>query len=72
MPLEAIFAQRGDTFGAAADPTLLTRLDLKIGDRITIGNVTMELRASLFSSAKARSSSSSRMFCMPMRPASGA
>ena len=34
--------------------------------------VTMELRASGSSSAKARSSSSSRMFCMPMRPASGA
>ena len=32
-------------FGAAADPALLTRLDLKLGDRITIGKATIELRA---------------------------
>ena len=34
-------------FGAAVDPALLTRLDLKPGDRITIGNATIELRAAL-------------------------
>ena len=34
-------------FGAAADPALLTRLDLKTGDRITIGNAAIELRAAL-------------------------
>jgi putative ABC transport system permease protein len=47
MPLAALFARQGDAFGAAADPALLTRLDLKPGDRITIGNAVIELRASL-------------------------
>ena len=47
MPLAALFALRGDAFGAAADPALLARLDLKPGDRITIGNATIELRAAL-------------------------
>ena len=47
MPLAALLARRGDAFGAAADPALLTRLDLKLGDRITIGKATIELRATL-------------------------
>ena len=47
MPLAALFAQTGGDFGAAVDPALLTRLDLKIGDRITIGNAAIELRAAL-------------------------
>ena len=47
MPLPALLAQTGDAFGAAADPALLTRLDLKLGDRITIGKATIELRAVL-------------------------
>jgi len=47
MPLPALFALQGDAFGAAADPTLLARLDLKPGDRITIGNAVIELRAAL-------------------------
>ena len=47
MPLAALFAQNGGAFGAAVDPALLTRLDLKTGDRISIGNVTFELRAAL-------------------------
>jgi putative ABC transport system permease protein len=47
MPLQAVFAQNGDAFGAAVDPALLTRLDLKIGDRVTIGNVAIALRATL-------------------------
>jgi len=47
MPLAALLAQRGDIFGAAVDPALLTRLDLKTGDRITIGNAVVELRAAL-------------------------
>ena len=40
-------AREGDVFGAAVDPTLLARLDLKPGDRITIGAATIELRAAL-------------------------
>jgi putative ABC transport system permease protein len=49
MPLAAVFARNSDAFGAAVDPTLLARLDLKTGDRITIGNVAIELRAALTS-----------------------
>ncbi len=47
MPLAALFAQTGGDFGAAVDPALLTRLDLKIGDRINIGNAAIELRTAL-------------------------
>ena len=47
MPLLALLALRGDAFGAAADRALLTRLDLKPGDRITIGKAIIELRATL-------------------------
>jgi putative ABC transport system permease protein len=47
MPLLALLALRGDAFGAAADRALLTRLDLEPGDRITIGKVIIELRATL-------------------------
>jgi putative ABC transport system permease protein len=47
MPLADALARQGDAFGAAADPTLLLRLDLKPGDRITIGTANIELRAAL-------------------------
>ncbi len=47
LPMPALLAQQGDAFGGAADPALLTRLDLKPGDRITIGNAVIELRAAL-------------------------
>jgi putative ABC transport system permease protein len=32
-------------FGAAVDSTLLSRLDLKIGDRVTIGNASFQIRS---------------------------
>jgi putative ABC transport system permease protein len=32
-------------FGAAADSTLLARLDLKIGDHVTIGNASFQIRS---------------------------
>ena len=38
MPLADLLAERDGAFGAAADSTLLARLDLKLGDRITVGN----------------------------------
>jgi putative ABC transport system permease protein len=44
-----LFAQREGAFGAAVDPALLARLDLKVGDRVTIGGATVELRARLVS-----------------------
>jgi putative ABC transport system permease protein len=47
VPLRALFAQQDGVFGAAADPALLARLDLKPGDRITIGSAMVELRAAL-------------------------
>jgi putative ABC transport system permease protein len=49
MALANLFAQNNGAFGAAVDPSLLTRLDLKTGDRITIGSATIELRAALTS-----------------------
>ena len=49
MPLPDLVARQGDAFGAAADSALLARLDLKPGDRITIGNAVLELRAALTS-----------------------
>jgi putative ABC transport system permease protein len=47
LPLPALLAQTDGAYGAAVDPALLTRLDLKIGDRITIGRITVALRASV-------------------------
>jgi len=40
-------AQKDGAFGAAADPLLLTRLGLKIGDRIKVGDAEFELRATV-------------------------
>jgi putative ABC transport system permease protein len=47
MPLPALLAEKDGAFGAAVDPALLARLNLKTGDRITIGSATIELRAAL-------------------------
>jgi putative ABC transport system permease protein len=47
LPLSAALARTGGVFGAAADPALLARLDLKPGARVTIGSATIELRAVL-------------------------
>ena len=49
MPLANALAARDGVFGAAADPLLLARLDLKPGARITVGAATIELRAALLS-----------------------
>ena len=46
-PLADLLARRGDAFGAVADPALLTRLDLKPGAHLTIGQAAIELRATL-------------------------
>ena len=42
-------AQRDGAFGAAADPVLLTRLGIKPGARLTVGNATFDIRAALTS-----------------------
>jgi putative ABC transport system permease protein len=45
--LSDALAQHDGAFGAAADPTLLARLAIKPGARLTIGNATIEIRAAL-------------------------
>ena len=46
-PLADALAQHNGAYGAAADPTLLARLGVKAGARVTIGNATFEIRAAL-------------------------
>jgi putative ABC transport system permease protein len=48
-PLADTLAERDGVFGAAADPTLLARLGVKPGTRVTIGNAPIEIRAALAS-----------------------
>jgi putative ABC transport system permease protein len=45
MPTEDLLAKRDGAFGAAADATLLARLDLKLGDRVTVGDATFDIRS---------------------------
>jgi putative ABC transport system permease protein len=45
MPLPEVLAERDGAFGAAVDSTLLARFDLKLGDRVNIGNATFQLRS---------------------------
>jgi putative ABC transport system permease protein len=47
QPLAAVLEQRGDAFGAAADPALLARLDLEPGAAIKVGQAIIEIRAAL-------------------------
>lgn len=47
IPLAAALAEREGVFGAAADPALLVRLDLKPGEQITVGNARIEIRAAI-------------------------
>ena len=45
MPLGELLAERDGAFGAAVDSTLLARFDLKLGDRVSIGNAAFQLRS---------------------------
>lgn len=47
LPAADLFAEREGAFGAAADPVLLTRLGVKIGDRVRVGNATFALRSAI-------------------------
>jgi putative ABC transport system permease protein len=47
LPLNDLLAEHDGAFGAAADPTLLARLDLKVGDRVSIGNTTFQIRSAV-------------------------
>jgi putative ABC transport system permease protein len=44
-PVADLLAERDGAFGAAVDSTLLARLDLKLGDRVTIGNAPYQIRS---------------------------
>lgn len=46
-PLSELLAERDGVYGAVADPALMTRLDLKPGDRVTLGGFPVQIRASL-------------------------
>jgi putative ABC transport system permease protein len=45
LPMADLLAERDGVFGAAADQTLLARLDLSLGDRVTIGGATFQIRS---------------------------
>src|SRR5213595_766118 len=45
MPMADLLAEHDGAFGAAVDPTLLAPLDLKLGDRVTVGGATFQLRS---------------------------
>ncbi|MGH6771759.1 MAG: ABC transporter permease, partial [Xanthobacteraceae bacterium] len=47
--LAEALAPRDGAFGAAVDPALLARLELKPGTRVTVGKATIALRAALVS-----------------------
>jgi putative ABC transport system permease protein len=49
QPLTAVLEERNGAFGAAADPALLARLDLKPGAAIRVGQANIEIRAALVS-----------------------
>jgi putative ABC transport system permease protein len=42
-----LLARRGEAFGAVVDPALLARLNLKLGDRLSVGAATFELIAAI-------------------------
>ncbi|MGY3619928.1 ABC transporter permease [Bradyrhizobium sp. USDA 10063] len=45
MPVPDLLAERNGVFGAGVDSTLLARLDLKLGDDVTIGGATFQIRS---------------------------
>jgi len=45
MPVADLLTERDGAFGAAVDSTLLARLDLKLGDRVTIGSAAFQIRS---------------------------
>ncbi|NVO12881.1 MAG: FtsX-like permease family protein [Rhodoplanes sp.] len=46
-PLSKLLARDGDAYGAVADPLLLARLGLSPGARVTVGAVTLVLKATV-------------------------
>jgi putative ABC transport system permease protein len=47
--LAPVLAERDGVYGAVAEPTLLTRLGIKNGARVSVGNTQFEIRAAIVS-----------------------
>src|SRR6202012_5550347 len=47
LPLSETLEQSDGLFGPPADPTLLARLDLKIGDKVSVGEATFQIRSAV-------------------------
>ncbi|CAL74346.1 putative ABC transporter, permease protein [Bradyrhizobium sp. ORS 278] len=47
LPIADVLAERDGVFGAAADPALLARLDIKVGDIVNIDTVRFQIRSAL-------------------------
>lgn len=47
MPMSDLLAERDGAYGAATDTTLMARLGLKVGDRLTVGNATFQIRSEI-------------------------
>jgi putative ABC transport system permease protein len=45
MPMADLLAEHDGVFGAAVDSTLLARFDLKLGDRVSVGGASFQLRS---------------------------
>jgi putative ABC transport system permease protein len=45
LPVRDLLAEHEGVFGAAADSTLLARLDLKLGDRVSVGSASFQIRS---------------------------
>jgi putative ABC transport system permease protein len=45
MPVADLLAERDSAFGAAVDATLLARLGLKLGDRVSVGSASFAIRS---------------------------
>ncbi len=45
MPVSDLLAERDGAYGAATDTTLLARLGLKLGDRVSVGSATFQIRS---------------------------
>ncbi|MBV8926104.1 MAG: ABC transporter permease, partial [Bradyrhizobium sp.] len=47
LPVNELLSEREGVFGAAADPTLLARLELKIGDVVSVGDARFQIRSAV-------------------------
>ncbi len=45
MPMQQLLAETDGVFGAAADATLLARLNLKVGDTVSVGSANFQIRS---------------------------